>query len=309
MARPIAVSASCWRWARVRVSRSTVCGVGFLVDADGFVGGVALAGHGPTGEHRFESGAGLGVEPAADLTHPVGLLLAQMDPPLAGAVLVVGGHLPVGVEQREQQRRGRPEFFRRVASGHRHEIGFGSVESLRIDEAGNLGEELAHLLDVVGADVAAGVGGGGVGPRRLQRLPAQRVAGSEVGGVGEAAAGVAGGDPQRGGQHVVVAAAPQCRGVGLGQPGDQPVLVGGQLAQDPLPAGHDPHQLGVGERVVGRVGHGLAGRVQLVVHRVDRAHISNISSRVRQESGRAQHRDLTIRRRRSPPRSTDQDEW
>ena len=160
--RPMAFSASWWRWARgalIIVDRGVT---GCAVHARGFVVGVAHARRRPFREHGLQCGAGFGIEHAADRAHAVGLLVAGGQVSAAGPVGV--GEVAVRVYQCQQPLGG---FAERVGARHglqpvldaqclrggqrvereRGEVGSGGLES--VDRGDDTSSNYRHMQKVI----------------------------------------------------------------------------------------------------------------------------------------------------------------
>ena len=249
MARPIAIRASCWRWARVRWSvraRSP--------------GSPSTHGVGSSGLHLPRAAAGAmtaskvarpsGSSRPVILLIAVGALRADGDPAAPGPVGV--GEVAVGVQQGQQAGGGRAQPVGQLFTRDAGQGGVGVVAGGEVDRVGQVVEELADDPDVFGPDQAFGLGGGGVGEFRRQRFPGQGAAGAEVSGVLEPAVGVVAGDPQAFGDGGGDRGGTQLDGGGFGV----------QAGQESDARRGDPHsavssgaergqQVGVGEGVDG----------------------------------------------------------
>ncbi len=178
--------------AQITVGR---LGAGLAVDAGVLVVGVTHARGGQFGVHRIQQRAGFGIQPAADLAHPVGLLFADGQIASPGPVLV--GQLPVLVEQHRQSVGALAQLFRLQPARRCGQVGFGGLPGGVIDEAGQLFEELADDLDVLGADLPAALRGGRIRQHRRKRFTADRGAWPQILGFADAPIGFLRRDPQQ----------------------------------------------------------------------------------------------------------------
>ena len=159
---------------------------GWPVHTRGVVVGVGHARGGQFGQHRVQAGAGLGIQQPADFTHPVGLLLAYGEVAPPGPLGIA--QRAVGVEQGRQPVGSLPQPVGGVLAGHPRQRRLGGLPGLIVHAVGQLPKELADDPHVLGADLPARLGGRGVGHLRWQWLAAQRGAGTEVLGLGDASA-------------------------------------------------------------------------------------------------------------------------
>ena len=98
---------------------------------------------------------------------------------------------------------------------------------VKVDGVGQVVEERADDPDVLGPDQTLGLGGGGVGEFRGQRLPGQGAAGAEMSGILQTAVGVVPGDPQPLGDDGRDRGGTQLDGGGFGIQAGQDAVSGG----------------------------------------------------------------------------------
>jgi hypothetical protein len=89
-----------------------------------------------------------------------------------------------------------------VLGGDAGQGGLAALAGLVVDSGGQIGEESPDDVHVFGAGHPGGLGGGHRRQHRCQRFTGQCGARPEVGGLIEAAAGLAAADAQPVGQHV-----------------------------------------------------------------------------------------------------------
>ena len=166
---------------------------GCPVGAGGLVVGIAHAGGGQLGLHRFEGGAAFGGEVAADARHAVLALGTQGDAAPAGPVLV--GEVAVGVDAVHHLFGQVDQLIGAMPAGFSGQVGVGVLPGRQVHPGGHLGEERADDPHMFLADAPVALGFRGRTQGRGQRLPGQRAARAQIGGVVDPAAGQGGGDP------------------------------------------------------------------------------------------------------------------
>lgn len=157
------------------------------------VPGVGHAWSGPLAQHRIQGRAGLRVEPAADRGHTVGALSADGDAAFAGAIGIVGCRA-VLIEQVAQQFCCLTQFFRALPARAGDQGLFALHPGGFVDPSGQVREEVAEDLDVLGIDGAVGLGSGQMFPPWRQGLSGQGGSWAQRFGVTHAATGLTSAD-------------------------------------------------------------------------------------------------------------------
>ena len=171
------------RLQRVVVTLGGAAGVGVDLglrgapaQARGVVVGVGVSGCGQLRPQRIEGGPQRRGEPPGQPAHPVQALRTQAQAALAGVLaLVVQG--AVGVEVAQQLAGHRAQAFGGQPAGQPGQLGLGGRRGAGVDLGGQRGHEVPDQRDVLGADLAATLGGRGARQRRLHRLAGQRAPG------------------------------------------------------------------------------------------------------------------------------------
>ena len=199
--RPTAIRASCWRWARLRWSLSIWACDGVPRGAGFGIVGVAHPRCGVLGVDHLQHRPRFGGQVAAERDGSVGALSSGVETAGAVAFGVVGGGA-VLVEQEQGQLGDVGEFFGSDADRGAHQVDLDLIPGPRVDETRQFGDRLADDLDVLGVDQPAGLGGGGRGQYRRQRLAGQRPSRSQQRGRGQSAVCFGGRDPPPDPEHV-----------------------------------------------------------------------------------------------------------
>jgi len=193
------------------------------------VGRVAHPGGTVFGQDRFDGRPRFGVEQPAQCRHAVGLLRSQPQEPFAGAFHVVGFGT-VLIDRRGQPVGSLAQLLRTRRRSDRRQRPFGQLAHLWVHPPGQPVEKRSNDHHVSGAERAAGLGVGGGGQLRRQRLPAQCGARSEILCLAEPAADFLARDPKPLGEHAAQRLRAEFdRGRFPLQPGDDSVPDGGQL--------------------------------------------------------------------------------
>lgn len=247
-------------------------------DAGALIVGIAHPGRPELREDRLVDGPRLGGQGGLELGHAIGPLrrLGHAAAPRAfgvvgcGAVLIQEEQPSVGVVL---------ELLGADAHRSPDQIGLELTAGGDVDRRRDAFDRLAQHSHVLAVDHSVGLGDGRTFQEWLQRFAVQRLAGPQLGGVLEPAAGLGGRDPPPDRQHVTpgLGAHRPWRGLGL-QAGQQPVALHRELAGEGLEVVEHPDEFGPGERVDGQRCQPVVGRTQRRDRLTNLLHYSNLCS-------------------------------